>query len=400
MLKYNYQQYEKNISIDTIAIRFGHNRTNEQEHSEPIFLTSSFVYNSAAEAAGKFSGDIQGNVYSRFDNPTVQIFERRLAACEYGENCVATSSGMSAIMSLVMGILKSGDEIVASRSMFGSTISLLQKYLVKFGIITHFVQLSNIEAWEKAITYNTRLLFAETPSNPLSELVNIQALSKISHYYNTWLVIDNCLCTPTLQRPITLGADIVVHSATKYLDGQGRALGGAVVGRNILIKEIYGVIRICGPCMSPFNAWIFLKGLETLNLRMRVQSKKAIELAKWLEKHTAVEKVYYSGLKSHPQHFLAVKQQKGFGAIIGFEIKGGKMGAWSVIDAIKLISITANLGDIKTTITHPSTTTHGKLSDDQKKESGIKDGLLRISIGLENIEDIRSDLSNGLNNLY
>ncbi|OHV12940.1 O-succinylhomoserine sulfhydrylase [Kushneria phosphatilytica] len=384
---------------DTLAIRAGHQRTAEQEHSEPIFPTSSFVYSSAAEAARKFTGEEAGNVYSRFTNPTVQTFEARLAAMEGGERCVATASGMAAIMSLVLGLLEAGDEIVASRSLFGSTVSLFDKYFGKFGVVTRFVELSDLEAWRNAITPRTKLLFAETPSNPLSELVDIAALADIAHQADAWLAIDNCFCTPALQRPFELGADLVIHSATKYLDGQGRAIGGAVVGPEALLKEIHGVVRTCGPCMSPFNAWIFTKGLETLGLRMRAHCDNALALAQWLEAHPKVAQVYYSGLPSHPQHALAQRQQQGFGAVLGFEVAGGRKAAWSVIDACQLLSITGNLGDTKTTITHPATTTHGRLSDEQKTAAGISEGLIRIAVGLEHQQDLQHDLAAGLDRL-
>ncbi|RDB44368.1 O-succinylhomoserine sulfhydrylase [Halomonas sp. DQ26W] len=386
-------------ALETQAIRAGHQRTFEQEHSEPIFPTSSFVYGSAAEAARKFGGEEAGNVYSRFTNPTVHTFERRLAVMEGGERCVATSSGMSAILATVMALLSAGDEIVASRSLFGSTVSLFDKYFGKLGITTHYVALSDLAAWEAAITPNTRLLFAETPSNPLSELVDIEALAKIAHRHDALLAIDNCFLTPALQRPLALGADLVIHSATKYLDGQGRAVGGAVVGRNQELEEIFGVVRTCGPCLSPFNAWIFTKGLETLSLRMRAHCENALTLAQWLVSHPAVEKVYYSGLEHHPQHALASRQQQGFGAVLGFEVKGGREVAWSVIDATRMLSITGNLGDVKTTITHPATTTHGRLSDDQKLAAGITEGLIRVAVGLESLDDIRTDLARGLDAL-
>ncbi|KJZ16433.1 O-succinylhomoserine sulfhydrylase [Halomonas sp. S2151] len=386
-------------NLETLAIRAGHDRTQEQEHSEPIFPTSSFVYGSAAEAARKFSGDEPGNVYSRFTNPTVRTFERRLAAMEGGERCVATSSGMAAILSTALALLQAGDEIVASRSLFGSTVSLFDKYLGKFGITTRYVELSDLDAWEAAMTPATRLLFAETPSNPLSEVVDIEALAELAHRHDALLAIDNCFLTPALQRPLSLGADLVIHSATKYLDGQGRAIGGAVVGRDKELEEVFGVVRTCGPCLSPFNAWIFTKGLETLNLRMKAHAASALELARWLDAHPAVEKVHYSGLESHPQHQVASRQQQGFGAVVGVEVKGGREQAWSVVDATRMLSITGNLGDAKTTITHPATTTHGRLSDEQKATAGISENLLRIAVGLENLDDIKADLARGLDAL-
>ena len=393
------QTPELEWALETLAIRAGHQRTHEQEHGEPIFPTSSFVYGSAAEAAAKFSGEEPGNVYSRFTNPTVRTFEQRLAAMEGGERCVATSSGMSAILATVLALLESGDEIVASRSLFGSTVSLFDKYLGKFGITTRYVELSNLEAWEAAMTPATRLLFAETPSNPLSEVVDIAELATIARRHDAWLAIDNCFLTPALQTPIALGADLVIHSATKYLDGQGRAVGGAVVGRDKELEEVFGVVRTCGPCLSPFNAWIFTKGLETLNLRMRAHCENALTLAEWLEGHPAVARVHYSGLASHPQHALASRQQLGFGAVLGFEVSGGREAAWSVIDATRLLSITGNLGDVKTTITHPATTTHGRLSAAQRAGAGITEGLIRVAVGLEAMDDIRADLARGLDAL-
>ncbi|MCE8014746.1 O-succinylhomoserine sulfhydrylase [Halomonas sp. MCCC 1A17488] len=386
-------------ALETLAIRAGHHRTHEQEHGEPIFPTSSFVYASAAEAARKFKGEEPGNVYSRFTNPTVHTFERRLAALEGGERCVATSSGMAAILATVLALLQAGDEIVASRSLFGSTVSLFDKYFGKLGITTRYVELSDLAAWEAALTPRTRLLFAETPSNPLSEIVDIAALADIAHRSGALLAIDNCFLTPALQKPLALGADLVIHSATKYLDGQGRAIGGAVVGRDKELEEVFGVVRTCGPCLSPFNAWIFTKGLETLGLRMRAHCENAQALAEWLQGHPAVARVHYSGLPGHPQHELAGRQQGGFGAVLGFEVRGGREAAWSVIDATRMLSITGNLGDVKTTITHPATTTHGRLSEAQKEAAGIGEGLIRVAVGLEAFEDIRSDLARGLDAL-
>lgn len=386
----------RDLALATQAIRAGHIRTHEQEHGEPIFPTSSFVYGSAAEAARKFGGEEPGNIYSRFTNPTVRNFEQRLAVLEGGERCVATSSGMAAILSTALALLQAGDEIVASRSLFGSTVSLFDKYLGKFGITTRYVELSNLEAWEAAITPATRLLFAETPSNPLSELVDIAALAEIAHRHGALLAIDNCFLTPALQRPLALGADLVIHSATKYLDGQGRAIGGAVVGRDKELEEVFGVVRTCGPCLSPFNAWIFLKGLETLNLRMRAHCTNALALAQWLEAQQAVARVHYSGMESHPQHALATRQQQGYGAVLGFELEGGREAAWSVIDTTRVMSITGNLGDVKTTITHPATTTHGRLSDEQKAAAGISEGLIRVAVGLEDLDDLKADLARGL----
>ncbi|MEQ5802443.1 O-succinylhomoserine sulfhydrylase [Halomonas sp. H10-9-1] len=398
------QTFAPEWALETLAIRAGHDRTHEQEHGEPIFPTSSFVYASAAEAARKFSGEEPGNIYSRFTNPTVRTFEQRLAALEGGERCVATSSGMAAILSTALALLSAGDEIVASRSLFGSTVSLFDKYLGKLGITTRYVELSDLAAWEAAMTPATKLLFAETPSNPLSEVVDIAALAEIAHRHGALLAIDNCFLTPALQRPLALGADLVIHSATKYLDGQGRAIGGAVVGRDRELEEVFGVVRTCGPCLSPFNAWVFTKGLETLELRMRAHCANAQALAEWLEAHPAVARVHYSGLVSHPQHALAARQQRGFGAVLGFEVKGTgaegtRAAAWSVIDATRLLSITGNLGDVKSTITHPATTTHGRLSDAQKAAAGIGEGLIRVAVGLEALDDIRGDLARGLDAL-
>ncbi|MGY4876424.1 O-succinylhomoserine sulfhydrylase [Vreelandella aquamarina] len=386
-------------SRETLALRAGHDRTAEQEHAEPIFPTSSFVYSSAAEAARKFSGEEPGNVYSRFTNPTVRTFERRLAALEGGERCVATSSGMAAILSTALALLSAGDEIVASRSLFGSTVSLFDKYLGKFGITTRYVELSDLASWEAAITPSTKLMFAETPSNPLSEIADIPELAALAKRHDALLAIDNCFLTPALQQPLALGADLVIHSATKYLDGQGRAVGGAVVGSDALLEEVFGVVRTCGPCMSPFNAWVFTKGLETLSLRMKAHCEQALTLARWLEQHPAVSRVHYSGLETHPQHDLAKRQQSGFGAVLGFEVINGQQGAWQVIDATRLLSITGNLGDVKTTITHPATTTHGRLSEAQREAAGITAGLIRIAVGLESQADIQHDLARGLDAL-
>lgn len=390
-------------SAETAAIRAFHHRTHEQEHVDPLYMTSSFVYGSAAEAMRKFSGEEEGNVYARFHNPTVQLFEKRLAALEGGERCVATSSGMAAILSLALGLLKSGDEILASSALFGSTVGLFRQYFEKFGIGIRFISATDVvnpDAWAQAITPKTRLFFAETPSNPLATLIDIKAVSDIAHRHGALLVIDNCLCTPVLQQPLALGADIVIHSATKYIDGQGRAIGGAVVGRDEHLREIFNVVRTCGPCLSPFNAWLFTKGLETLSLRMKAHCEQAAELAEWLEAHPAVAKVYYCGLPSHPQHELAKHQlHGGYGAVIGFEVQGGREAAWSVIDSTRILSITGNLGDVRTTITHPATTTHGKLTLEQRVAAGIEEGLIRVAVGLEGLEDIKRDLARGLDAL-
>jgi len=384
-------------ALETLGIRIGHRRTHEGEHSEPIFATSSFVFNNAAEAAARFSGDSEGNIYSRFTNPTVRAFEDRLAAMEGGESCVATASGMSAILATCMGLLEQGDHIVSSRSIFGSTTMLFNKYLKRFGVDTDFADLSDLADWERQIKPRTRMLFVETPSNPLIELGDIRALADLAHRNDCLLVVDNCFCTPALQRPLELGADIVIHSATKYLDGQGRAVGGAVVGdRKRVGEDVFGVLRTAGPTMSPFAAWIFLKGLETLSLRMRAHSANAQSLANWLADQPAVHRVHYPGLADHPQYDLARVQQRSPGGIVSFEVKGGREAAWRVIDATRMLSITANLGDAKTTITHPATTTHGRLSLEEREAAGIGEGLLRLAAGLEAVEDIQHDLGRGL----
>ncbi len=383
--------------FDTLAIRAGHQQSSFQEHSEALFLTSSFTFKSAEEAAARFSGDEEGYFYSRVANPTVSCFQDRLAALEGAESCVATSSGMSAIMAVILGLLKAGDHVVSSRSIFGTSTILFTNILQKFAIEFDFVELSDLDAWQNAVRPNTRLLFAETPSNPLTELVDIESLADIAHQHDAKLVIDNCFCTPALQKPLTLGADIVVHSATKYLDGQGRCLGGAVVGdKQTVGEEIHSILRTGGVAMSPFNAWVFSKGLETLDLRMKAHCENALALAQWLQTQVAVEKVYYPGLEDHPQYQLAKKQQSGFGGIVSFVVKGGKEAAWKVVNSTRLLSITANLGDVKSTITHPASTTHGRLSQQQRDDAGIDDGLLRISVGLEAIADIQVDLARGL----
>lgn len=381
----------------TRAIRVGHQRTAEGEHAEPIFTTSSFVFGSAAEAAARFGGEAEGNIYSRFTNPTVRAFEERLAALEGGARCVATASGMSAILAVCLGLLKAGDRIVSSRSLFGSTTMLFNKYLGRFGVETSYVPLADLAAWEAAIDARTRLLFCETPSNPLTEMADLRQLAELAHRHGCLLVVDNCFCTPALQRPLELGADIVVHSATKYLDGQGRCVGGAVVGDSKLVgEEVFGVLRTAGPTMSPFNAWVFLKGLETLELRMRAHAANAAALADWLCAQPTVERVYYPGLPDHPQHHLVGTQQRSGGGIVAFEVHGGREAAWRLIDATRLISITANLGDVKTTITHPATTTHGRLRPEERLAAGIGEGLIRVAAGLEDVADIQADLARGL----
>ena len=388
------------LGFSSLAVRAGQVRTFEGEHAEPIFATSSYVFPSAAEAAARFSGATPGNIYSRFTNPTVRVFQERLAALEGGASCIATSSGMAAILATCMALLKSGDHIVSANSIFGSTISLFTNYLSKFGIATSYVQLSDPAAWAAAIRPETRLFYVETPSNPLMELADIQALADVAHAHGILLVVDNCFCTPALQQPLKLGADLIIHSATKYLDGQGRCVGGAVVGDQQRVGvDIYGFLRTAGPTMSPFNAWVFLKGLETLRLRMRAHSEAALHLAHWLEAQPAVARVYYPGLPSHPQHELAQRQQSGFGGIVAFELRGGREAAWTLIDHTRLISITANLGDAKTTITHPATTTHGRLTPAERERAGIGEGLVRISVGLEEVADVQADLERGFRRL-
>lgn len=391
-----YKQYQ----FDTLAVRAGQHRTNEGEHGEAIFTTSSYVFDSAAHAAARFSGEDPGNIYSRFTNPTVRTFEQRLAALEGGERCVATSSGMGAILSTCLGLLKQGDHVVSSRAIFGTTVVLFNSILARFGIETTFVPLTDLAAWKAAIKPETKLLFLETPSNPVTEIADIQALAELAHNHGCLLVVDNCFCTPALQKPLELGADIIIHSATKYLDGQGRCIGGAVVGTEEIVgNEVYGIVRTGGTSMSPFNAWVFQKGLETLRIRMEAHSRNAQILAEWLQEQNAVTKVNYPGLVSHPQHELAARQQSDFGGVLSFEVKGGQEGAWKVIDNTRLISITANLGDTKTTITHPATTTHGRVDPDVRNEAGVTDGLVRIAVGLEDISDIQDDIARGLSGL-
>lgn len=387
------------VGLDTLAIRAGQHRTEEGEHSDPIFMTSSYVFDSAAHAAARFSGDEPGNVYSRYTNPTIRSFEERIAALEGAEAGVATASGMAAILSTCMALLAAGDHVICSKSVFGTTTVLFGKYLEKFGVSVTLVSLTDIPAWEQAINDKTKLLFLETPSNPINDVANISWLADLAHAHSCLLVVDNCFCTPALQTPIALGADIVVHSATKYLDGQGRCLGGAVVGRSEHMLEILAFIRTCGPSMSPFNAWVFLKGLETLRIRMEAHSRNALTLATWLESHTSVERVFYCGLASNAGHELAKKQQSGFGGVLSFRVKGGRNEAWRVLDSARILSLTANLGDVKTTIVHPATTTHSRLSDEAKLEAGITENLIRVAVGLESIDDIQKDLDAGLSKI-
>jgi O-succinylhomoserine sulfhydrylase len=384
------------LDFSTLAVRAGQERSQFGEHSEALYLTSSFVFQSAAQAAARFSGAEDGNVYARFTNPTVTMLQNRLAALEGAEACVATASGMSAILSACMALLKAGDHIVSSQSIFGSTQQLFGNILTRFGIETTFVPAGDVEAYRRALRPQTKLVFLESPSNPLTEVVDIAAVAAVAHAGGALLAVDNCFCSPALQRPLSLGADLVIHSATKYLDGQGRVLGGAVCGKKVHTEEVFKFLRTAGPSLSPFNAWVILKGLETLKLRMDAQSANALLLARKLEAHSMVERVFYPGLPSHPQHELAMKQQSSGGAIVSFEVKGGRERAWSVVDNCQLLSITANLGDTKTTITHPATTTHGRVAPEVREAAGIREGLLRVAVGLESPEDIFTDISRGL----
>jgi len=387
---------EPSYQPETLAVHAGTVRSQFGEHSEALFLTSSFVFENAAQAAARFIGEQPGNIYSRFTNPTVTMFEERLAAMEGAEQCVATASGMSAILACVMGVLKAGDHVVASRSLFGATVNLFNNIIKKFGVETTYVSATDVAEWKAAVRPNTKLFFLETPSNPLTEISDIAAIATVAKQCGALLAVDNCFCTPILQRPLALGADIVIHSATKYIDGQGRVLGGAVLGSKKNMESVYGFLRTAGPTMSPFNAWVFLKGMETLKIRMDAHSANALELARWLEKQPNVARVLYPGLPSHPQHKLAMKQQKTGGGIVSFEVKGGKEAAWRVIDNTKLLSITANLGDTKTTITHPASTTHARITPEARAAAGITDGLIRIAVGLEAVVDIQNDLKRGL----
>ena len=382
----------KDNKFETKAIREGYKTSQEQEHSAAIFLTSSFTFDSAEQAAQRFAKEEKGNVYSRFTNPTVEAFQNKLASLENAESCLATASGMSAIFAVIMTHLKTGDHIVASRGMFGTTTVLLNTIVNRFGIEVTFVDLPDLVCWQDSIQSNTKLFILETPSNPLGEVVDLRTLSAISKKHNIILAVDNCVMTPALQKPLTLGADIVIHSATKYIDGQGRCLAGAIAGSNEQLEEISSFIRTTGPTLSAFNAWVVLKGLETLPLRMKAHCENARQLANWLNNQSFVEKVHYLGLESHPHHQIAKEQQSDFGGIVSFEVSGGKKGAFRLINNTKMISITANLGDTKSTITHPATTTHARLSDEEKKQSNISDNLVRISVGLEDITDIITDL--------
>lgn len=387
-----------NFELETLALHTGIHRSQFNEHSEALYLTSSFVFDSAAQAAARFSGAEPGNIYSRFTNPTVTAFEERLAALEGAETCVATSSGMSAILACVMGLLSAGDHVIASRSLFGATVNLFNNILKRFNIETTFVSATNVAAWEAAVKPSTKLFFIETPSNPLTEISDIAALAAVAKKAGAWLAVDNCFCSPALQRPLDLGADLVIHSATKYLEGQGRVLGGAVLGKRDLLMEqgVFGFLRTAGPSLSPFNAWVILKGMETLKIRMDAHSANALQIARWLEAQPGVARVHYPGLPSHPQYELAKRQQKTGGGIVSFELEKGKEAAWRVVDSVRLISITANLGDTKSTLTHPATTTHARISQESRDAAGITDGLLRIAVGLESVKDLKADLTRGL----
>ena len=380
----------------TQAIRWGQLSGLEQEHNDAIYATSSLVYASAEEAAARFGGEVGGNVYSRFTNPTVSTFEKRMAALEGAERGVAASSGMAALTSIFLGHLQQGDHIVSSRSIFGSIIGLLDNVLAKFGISTTYVEPTDLNAWQQAIKPNTRMLFAESPSNPLAEIADIGSLSSLANKHNALLVIDNCFCSPALQNPLALGADIVMHSATKYIDGQGRCVGGIALGSEELMEPVFAFLRTAGTTMSPFNAWIFINGLETLQLRMQAHCAAALKVAQWLQAQPQVEQVFYAGLPSHPQHELAKRQQHGFGGVLSFTVKGNREAAWRLVNHTQLMSITGNFGDAKTTITHPATTTHGKMTPEARAAVGISDNLLRISVGLEAVEDILADLEKGL----
>jgi O-succinylhomoserine sulfhydrylase len=387
----------KPYEIATKGVRAGTARTEFQEHSEALFLTSSFIFKSAQQAAARFAGEDAGMVYTRYTNPTVSMLQDRLAALEGAESCVATASGMAAILATVMVHLKSGDHVVCSNAVFGATIQLFNNILARFGIETTYVSPTRAEEWQRAVRPNTKLLFLETPSNPLTEVSDIAALSKIAQKAGALLAVDNVFCTPVLQRPLELGADLVIHSATKYLDGQGRVIAGAIAGSKKLVGEpMTAFLRTAGPTLSPFNAWVVLKGLETLSIRMQAQSAAALELAQWLESHKQVQKVFYPGLRSHPQYELAQRQQRGGGAVVSFEVKGGRAAAWHVIDSTRLLSVTANLGDVKTTIIHPASTTHGRISPEARAAAGISEGLIRVAVGLEALADLKDDLRRGL----
>ncbi len=391
------------LHIDTLAVRAAVDKTQYGENSEALFLTSSFTQPDCATAARRFAGEEDGYIYSRFTNPTVASMEQRLAALEGTEACIATASGMGAILLLCMGLLKAGDHVVCSRSVFGSTIKLIASEFGKFGVESTFVSQTDLSEWRQAIRPSTKLLFAETPTNPLTEVCDIRALADIAHAAGAVLAVDNCFCTPALQKPAALGADVIVHSGTKYLDGQGRVIAGALCAPQAMVKDKFiPVMRSAGITLSPFNAWVVLKGLETLGIRMEAQSARALALARWLEAHPHVARVYYPGLESHPQHALAMQQQRGLGgAVVSFDVKGAnpeqlRANAWRVIDATQLMSVTANLGDVKTIITHPASTSHGRLTEDQRQAAGITQGLIRVAVGLEHLGDLQADLTRGL----
>ena len=395
-----------NLHLDTLAVRAAVDKSQYGENSEALYLTSSFTQPDCETAARRFSGEEDGFIYSRFTNPTTASMEIRLAALEGSEACIGTSSGMAAVLLLCMALLKSGDHVVCSRSVFGSTIKLLGSEFAKFGVTTSFVSQTDANAWKQAMQPNTKLLFAETPTNPLTEVCDIRALADIAQNAGAILAVDNCFCTPALQRPIDFGADVVVHSGTKYLDGQGRVVAGALCATQAMVKEKFlPVMRSAGMSLSPFNAWVVLKGLETLGIRMEAQSQRALELATWLESHPKVARVYYPGLASHPQHALAMAQQSGKGgAVLSFDVHGdtpevGRKNAFHLIDSTRLMSVTANLGDVKTIITQPASTSHGRLTEAQRADAGIQQHLVRVAVGLENIEDLKADLSRGLDTL-
>ena len=393
------KEYLKKTALSTQAIRSGTVSGLEQEHNDAIYATSSFIYGSAEEACECFSGQTDGNIYSRFTNPTVRTFEQRIALMEGGARAVAASSGMAALTSIFLGHLKQGDHIVSSYSIFGSIVGLFDNVLTKLGITTTYVSPVDSQAWQDAIQPNTKALFLESPSNPLGEVGDIAALATLAHSHNALLVVDNCFCTPILQNPLALGADIVMHSATKYIDGQGRCVGGVAIGSEEHIEPVFGFLRTVGTCMSPFNAWVFINGLETLSLRMQAHCSSALKLAHWLQEQPQVERVYYPGLESHPQHQLAKQQQRLFGAVVSFEVRGDRASAWRCIDDTQLLSITGNFGDAKSTITHPATTTHSRMTAAARALAGIKDNLIRVSVGLEDYEDIKQDLAQALSKL-
>ena len=387
----------KSYKPDTLGVRAGGVRSDFQEHSEALALTTSFVYNNAAEAARRFANEEPGNIYSRFTNPTVRMFQDRLAALEGAEACVATATGMAAVTTTTLGLLKSGDHLISARGVFGTVVPLFDQILAKLGISTTWVNLPDLDAWKAAVRPNTRLIFVETPSNPVCEVADIAALAAIAKKVGAILAVDNAMCSPALQRPIEFGADLVVHSATKYIEGQGRVLAGAVCGRADLVSgPLFNFVRTAGPALSPFNAWVCLKGMETLALRMRAQSHAALEIARWLESHARVERVHYPGLESHPQHALAARQQSAGGAVLSFVVRGGREAAWKVIDGVKMISITANFGDVKSTVCHPATTTHGRIPPAEREKAQITEGMVRLAVGLEDPSDIRADLERGL----